>query len=74
MAHLSKPTGDPLADAMRAFRQFYESMTATPFDGNLNMAHYSEWAYLHNSLTSTLQREAIVYYSRLWGNAGLNYE
>ena len=74
MAHLTNPTADPVSDAVQAYREFYMSSTAVPFDDNLNMAHYSAWAYLHNGLTTEQQREATRYYSRMWGNVGWKYE
>jgi hypothetical protein len=74
MAHLAKTTGDPVGDATLAYRKFYASTAATPFDIMINTADYSAWAYHHNRLTSDQQREALGFYSRLWGNSGLNYE
>jgi hypothetical protein len=74
MAHLTKTTGDPIGDAVLAYRQFYTSTADTPFDIMVNTADYSAWAYHHNRLTSDQQREALGYYSRLWGNSGLSYE
>jgi hypothetical protein len=74
MAHLTKSTGDPVGDAVQAYRKFYTSTSAMPFDIMINTADYSGWAYLHNRMTSDQQREALGYYARLWGNSGLNYE
>jgi hypothetical protein len=74
MAYLSKSTGDPVGDAVLAYRKFYESTAQVPFDTMINTADYSAWAYQHNRLTSDQQREALGYYARLWGNSGLNYE
>jgi hypothetical protein len=69
MAHLTKSTGDPISDAVQAYRQFYQSTIDQPFDEHINQADYAAWAYHHNRLTSEQQFEALRYYARCWGNA-----
>ena len=73
MAHLTKSTGDPVGDAVLAFKDLFAADCEVPYDIMIGTAKYAAWAYHQQRLTADQQREALGYYALIWIDSGLNY-